>query len=613
MDLCDLIVRASAGVLLAVPLWASVQGGDGTAPTADELMLVSDELRRAGDHAAAVELARLAADAAPLEARPQAVLALALSASGEAEAASTAMSRAMALSRADQAWTLHRTGCAVEGRPADAVRAALRDRAATLRTPQGARARAEALEQAWWLSPDPDEELDLALDAASALIEQRHVARAARVLNSAALWAFGDERRLLEDQRAAIAPILADRATELRGRAEELHSAGEFSAEARAWGDVSALSGEAPVPAFRAAKAHAAAGERWRAIGALKRAIDRGFDDGSALLNAWEFVAYARDPGFRSLVASVAGAEALVALDEAHDRFRDKVATSARAWLDQRRVARRRADGARAFEGLSEAIRRDPADAASMLLLAEMAVTLDRPAVAAPLLRAAVLAGVAGPQELRRDCWISLVLEPVVREAWESRLGDQDALELARFVSPQVPGFTEAGVTETGRPLRRHDGTGVLFALFLPVDGDPSAERFLLAASEVTRARFDGGASRLPVTGVTRVDALAWCERHGWSLPRLAEWAHASREAAPPDQVRSDGPSEVPEAPTGLACLLGNVAEWTLDGPTGSRGHVTGGSWRDRFPARHGVDAPSFPARRSAAWIGFRPVLRLDP
>ena len=166
-------------------------------------------------------------------------------------------------------------------------------------------------------------------------------------------------------------------------------------------------------------------------------------------------------------------------------------------------------------------------------------------------------------------------------------------------------------VTRVGYPKGFHDRTGM-----------PGPRGW-------TGQQYPQDRGRYPVTGVSWVEASAYCASVGKRLPTIFEWEKAARNGVvatgeglsmpwgysrPGDatDVRANfGGSEtkpVDAYPFGISTygaynMAGNVKEWTANPLLNGRG-VTGGSWED-LPYLYGTYGAHDPSTASAA-LGFR-------
>ncbi len=279
------------------------------------------------------------------------------------------------------------------------------------------------------------------------------------------------------------------------------------------------------------------------------------------------------------------------------------------------------------------------------------------------------------------SCLQTISLDPTVLSALERALPADKAEKLRstkafanakpsavprKEAGPALPGATLADVRFVSLPGGTHE--------YSP-EGSPAAslrlESFLLSRTEITRAQYarfiaakpewaperrdelvsrglvdehylenwsDGASSELPVTGVSRHAALAYCDwlssfaPTGWrvALPTEIQWEYAAARNSGAQGVfafdGASGPAPVGSKGTGaagLADLLGNVWELCSDSyvpfPTvgmraaerypGPEYSVRGGSWAN---PRESVDLESrgsFPPDFSSPFLGFRPAL----
>ncbi len=138
---------------------------------------------------------------------------------------------------------------------------------------------------------------------------------------------------------------------------------------------------------------------------------------------------------------------------------------------------------------------------------------------------------------------------------------------------------------------------------------------------------FPDGKDRYPVTGITWLEATAYCRSVGKRLPTVYEWEKTARDGRvslgvlmPWGYMSSTGPSvgranfagsgSMPVdafpfgiSPYGAYAMAGNVKEWTAN-PMGDGYVVTGGSWED--PAYLYTEFGSQPASHSSMALGFR-------
>jgi formylglycine-generating enzyme required for sulfatase activity len=153
---------------------------------------------------------------------------------------------------------------------------------------------------------------------------------------------------------------------------------------------------------------------------------------------------------------------------------------------------------------------------------------------------------------------------------------------------------------------------------------------------EVTKAQYDGeGSDTLPATGVSWIDADAFCRRNGWRLPTEAEWEYAARagsrsawsfgndEKALGEYAWFEGNSGFDPHPvgtkkpnvSGIYDMYGNAWEWVNDwhGPydDGSQTDPRGPSQGEGRVLRGGAFFVSPRDLRSASRLWEQPTLRL--